>query len=66
MLPWPMQQPRTSSWRPQAPIEAFWARSLGLEERALRKETALVALADALSLAVCGELTTPVDFRGAG
>ena len=47
----------------QAPIEAFWARSLGLEERALRKETALVALADALSLAVCGELTTPVDFE---
>jgi Protein of unknown function (DUF3891) len=47
----------------QAPIEASWARMLGLEEETLKKETALVALADALSLAVCGELKVPIDFE---
>jgi hypothetical protein len=47
----------------QGPIEASWAQRLGLEEGALRNETALVALADALSLAVCGELKVPVDFQ---
>jgi hypothetical protein len=48
----------------QGPIEASWARMLGLEESTLRNETALVALADALSLAVCGELKVPIEFEG--
>jgi hypothetical protein len=48
----------------QGPIEASWARMLGLEERTLRNETALVALADALSLAVCGDLKVPMEFEG--
>ena len=47
----------------QAPIEAAWARRLGLDEDALKRQTALVALADALSLAVCGELKAPLDFE---
>jgi hypothetical protein len=47
----------------QGPIEAAWARRLGLDKGALRNETALVALADALSLALCGELKTPLDFE---
>lgn len=47
----------------QAPVEAAWARRLGLDERALRNESALVALADALSLALCGDLRAPLDFQ---
>jgi hypothetical protein len=47
----------------QAPIESAWARALGLEARALDKETALVAFADALSLALCGDLRTPLDLE---
>lgn len=47
----------------QAPIEAAWARRLGLDERALRNQSALVALVDALSLALCGELRTPLEFQ---
>jgi hypothetical protein len=47
----------------QAPIESAWSRALGLEARALDKETALVAFADALSLALCGDLKTPLDLE---
>ena len=47
----------------QAPIEAAWARMLGLEAASLRRETALVALVDTLSLAVCGELKTPIELE---
>ena len=47
----------------QAPVEAAWARRLGLDERALRNQSALVALADALSLALCGDLRAPLDFQ---
>jgi hypothetical protein len=47
----------------QAPIEAAWARRLGLDARALSNQSALVALVDALSLALCGELRTPLEFE---
>ncbi|WP_158818131.1 DUF3891 family protein [Methylocapsa sp. S129] len=50
----------------QAPVEAAWARRLGLDEGALRVESALVALVDALSLALCGELKTPLEFEAPG
>jgi hypothetical protein len=47
----------------QAPIEAEWAKMLSLDAGALRKETALVALVDTLSLALCGELKTPIELE---
>src|ERR1700730_5924747 len=54
----------------QAPLEAAWAKTLGLDAAALQKHTTLVALSDTLSLALCGELKTPIgveapDARGA-
>jgi hypothetical protein len=48
----------------QAPIEAAWARRLGLDEAALTRQSALVALVDTLSLALCGELAAPLDLAG--
>jgi hypothetical protein len=50
----------------QAPIEAAWSRALGLEAAELDKETALVAFADTLSLALCGELKAPLDLEAPG
>jgi hypothetical protein len=50
----------------QAPIEADWADMLGLAASALKKETALVALVDTLSLALCGELKAPLDVEAPG
>ena len=47
----------------QAPIEAAWAETLGLDAAALQKETMLVALVDTLSLALCGELKTPIALE---
>jgi hypothetical protein len=47
----------------QAPLEAAWAKMLGLDAAALQKETMLVALSDTLSLALCGELKTPIDVE---
>jgi len=47
----------------QRPIEAAWARSLGLDAAALERQTALVALVDTLSLALCGELKAPLELR---
>jgi Protein of unknown function (DUF3891) len=47
----------------QAPLEAEWAKMLGLDAAALQKETMLVALSDTLSLAVCGELKTPLEVE---
>jgi hypothetical protein len=49
----------------QAPIEEAWARALGLDAAALNRETALVALVDTLSLALCGELKAPLDLEAA-
>jgi hypothetical protein len=50
----------------QVPIEAGWARRLGLDEDALRRQSALVALADALSLALCGDLKPPLELAAPG
>ncbi len=47
----------------QAPLQAAWARSLGLDAAALDRDTALVAFADTLSLALCGELEAPLEMQ---
>lgn len=47
----------------QAPIEAAWAGTLGLDAATLQNETTLVALVDTLSLALCGELKTPIQVE---
>jgi hypothetical protein len=47
----------------QAPLEAGWAKTLGLDAAALQKQTTLVALSDTLSLALCGELKTPFEVE---
>src|SRR5271157_4857569 len=44
----------------QAPLQAAWARALGIDTGMLAHDTALVALSDTLSLALCGELKTPL------
>ena len=50
----------------QAPIEAAWTRALALDVSELAKETELIVFADALSLALCGELKTPLDLEAPG
>jgi Protein of unknown function (DUF3891) len=47
----------------QAPLEAEWARALGLNAERLKHETMLLALADTLSLALCGELKAPLEVE---
>lgn len=47
----------------QSPLEAAWAKTLGLDAAVLQKQTALVALGDTLSLALCGELKTPFEVE---
>jgi Protein of unknown function (DUF3891) len=47
----------------QAPLEAAWAKTLELDAAALQKQTTLVALSDTLSLALCGELKTPIEME---
>ena len=47
----------------QAPLEAAWSKTLGLNAAALQKQTTLVALGDTLSLALCGELKTPIEVE---
>jgi hypothetical protein len=47
----------------QAPKEEAWTRALGLNEAELNRESALVAFVDALSLALCGELKTPLELE---
>jgi hypothetical protein len=46
----------------QAPLQAAWARALGLDATALAHDAALVALSDTMSLALCGDLQTPLDM----
>ncbi|HLJ69995.1 MAG TPA: DUF3891 family protein [Roseiarcus sp.] len=50
----------------QAAFEGIWAGKLGLSDEALNKETALLAFADALSLALCGDLKAPLDLEAPG
>lgn len=47
----------------QAPLQAAWARALGLDAAALAHDSALVALSDTLSLALCGELKAPLQME---
>jgi hypothetical protein len=47
----------------QAPLEAAWAKTLGLDAAVLQKQTTLVALSDTVSLALCGELKTPFEVE---
>jgi hypothetical protein len=50
----------------QAPIEDAWAQALGLGASELERETALIAFADSLSLALCGDLKPPLDLEAPG
>jgi hypothetical protein len=50
--------------REQRPLQARWAEALGLDEATLAHDTELLALVDALSLAMCGDLKTPREKRG--
>ncbi len=50
----------------QARTEAIWASALGLDAETLTRETALLALSDTLSLALCGELATPLQVQADG
>jgi hypothetical protein len=47
----------------QAPKERAWASALGLDEDHLAQQSALIACVDNLSLALCGELTTPLTLE---
>jgi hypothetical protein len=47
----------------QAPIEERWARGLGLDAAMLKRESALVAVVDTLSLVLCGELKAPLELE---
>ncbi len=47
----------------QAALQADWARGLGLDEAALVHDTGFVSLSDTLSLALCGELATPLTLE---
>jgi hypothetical protein len=50
----------------QAAFEGIWVGRLELDDRALSNETALLAFADALSLALCGDLKAPLDLEAPG
>jgi hypothetical protein len=47
----------------QAPLQAAWMRALGLDAAVVAHDAALIALADTLSLALCGELRTPLEVK---
>src|SRR5581483_642147 len=50
----------------QAAFEGIWVGRVGLVNRALSRETALLAFADALSFALCGDLKAPLDLEAPG
>jgi hypothetical protein len=50
----------------QSQIETVWSQALGLEAADLDRETTLLAFSDTLSLALCGELRTPLDVEAPG
>lgn len=49
--------------RQQRPLQRQWAEALGLTEAMLEHDTGMIAMADALSLALCGDLKTPLEVR---
>ena len=50
----------------QAPLEAAWAAQLGLSAGELAHDSDLIALADTLSLGLCGGVALPLDIPGPG
>ncbi len=46
----------------QAPVEAAWTQALGIDAATLDHDTSLLAFADTLSLALCGELRPPLTL----
>lgn len=50
----------------QAPIQAAWARGLGLAPETLARDSDLIAFVDTLSLGLCGGLPLPLDVDGPG
>jgi hypothetical protein len=50
----------------QPQVETAWSQALGLKAAELDKETALIAFADTLSLALCGALKAPLDLEAPG
>ncbi len=50
----------------QSVKEKSWADQLGLSDQVLQSETMLVAFADTLSLALCGDLKTPLELQAPG
>lgn len=50
----------------QAALQAEWQRGLGLETGALDAQQTLLTLSDQLSLALCGELPTPLEVETPG
>ena len=66
----PTPWPRSIICETQGAERGAWARALGFDEARPDEESALVAFVDALSLALCGELKTPLDLeapdRGGG
>jgi len=49
--------------RQQRPLQRQWAEALGLTEAVLEHDTGMIAMADALSLALCGDLKTPLEVK---
>jgi hypothetical protein len=47
----------------QAALQAVWAAGLGLDADRLERQSALVAASDTLSLALCGDLPTPLEVQ---
>jgi hypothetical protein len=49
--------------RQQRPLQCQWAGALGLTEATLAHDTGMIAMADALSLALCGDLKMPLEVQ---
>lgn len=52
--------------RTQGSLQAAWTGMLGLDQATVEHDSGLVAFADTLSLALCGELGTPLDLEAPG
>ena len=52
--------------REQGTREAEWARELGIDDTEARRQSGLIAFADALSLALCSNLKPPLDLEAPG
>ncbi|WP_284944691.1 DUF3891 family protein [Acidisoma cladoniae] len=59
-------QAATAYIEQQAPRQAMWQKALGLSAADVERDSSLIAFVDTLSLALCGELTLPMEFVGPG